>query len=60
MPGAMGRAWKQTAVVAVTEFGRTAAMNGTGGTDHGTGGLAFLFWRRGSRRPGVERLAGPV
>ena len=42
-PGAMGRAWDQTAVVAVTEFGRTAAMNGTGGTDHGTGGLAFLL-----------------
>lgn len=43
MPGAMGRAWDQTAVIAVTEFGRTVAMNGTGGTDHGTGGLAFIF-----------------
>ena len=29
-------------VVVVTEFGRTARANGTGGTDHGTGGVAFL------------------
>ncbi len=34
--------WPQTAVLVVTEFGRTAAMNGTRGTDHGTGGAAFL------------------
>jgi uncharacterized protein (DUF1501 family) len=34
--------WPQTAVLIVTEFGRTAAMNGTRGTDHGTGGCAFL------------------
>lgn len=33
---AMGPAWKQTALVAVTEFGRTVAVNGTNGTDHGT------------------------
>ena len=31
-----------TVVAVVTEFGRTAAANGTAGTDHGTGGLAFL------------------
>lgn len=30
------------AVLTATEFGRTAAVNGTGGTDHGTGGAAFL------------------
>ena len=29
-------------VVVLTEFGRTARVNGTGGTDHGTGGLALL------------------
>ncbi|HWG72054.1 MAG TPA: DUF1501 domain-containing protein [Steroidobacteraceae bacterium] len=29
-------------MLVVTEFGRTAAMNGTRGTDHGTGGAAFL------------------
>ena len=38
----LGPLWQQTAVVVVTEFGRTAAMNGTRGTDHGTGGCAFL------------------
>lgn len=30
--------WGQTAVLAITEFGRTARENGTAGTDHGTGG----------------------
>ncbi len=39
---AMGAAWDRTVVVVVTEFGRTALVNGTGGTDHGTGGVAFL------------------
>jgi uncharacterized protein (DUF1501 family) len=34
--------WEQTAVLVVTEFGRTAAMNGTRGTDHGAGSCAFL------------------
>lgn len=35
-------AWGRTVVVAMTEFGRTARINGTQGTDHGTGGVAFL------------------
>ncbi|WP_342239210.1 DUF1501 domain-containing protein [Inquilinus sp. OTU3971] len=35
-------AWRQTAILTVTEFGRTAAANGSGGTDHGTGSVAFL------------------
>ncbi len=30
-------------VLVSTEFGRTVATNGTGGTDHGTGGAALLF-----------------
>lgn len=34
--------WPRTVVVVVTEFGRMVAVNGTGGTDHGTGGLALL------------------
>lgn len=38
----MGGAWQRTTVAVVTEFGRTAAANGTGGTDHGTGGVVFL------------------
>ena len=39
----MGPAWKDTAVVVVTEFGRTARVNGTGGTDHGTASTALLL-----------------
>jgi uncharacterized protein (DUF1501 family) len=35
--------WKKTAVLVATEFGRTAAINGTRGTDHGTGAAAFLL-----------------
>jgi len=38
----LGPAWSNTAVLVVTEFGRTVAMNGTSGTDHGTAGCAFL------------------
>jgi uncharacterized protein (DUF1501 family) len=38
----LGPLWQQTAVLIATEFGRTAAINGTRGTDHGTGGCAFL------------------
>lgn len=38
----LGAAWAQTVVLVVTEFGRTVAANGTGGTDHGTGALAML------------------
>ena len=38
----MGTAWKKTAVVAMTEFGRTARANGSAGTDHGTGGAMLL------------------
>jgi uncharacterized protein (DUF1501 family) len=39
----LGPAWRQTAVAVVTEFGRTVAVNGTNGTDHGTAGVAFLL-----------------
>lgn len=37
-----GDTWSKTAVVAMTEFGRTVRQNGTQGTDHGTGGLMVL------------------
>jgi uncharacterized protein (DUF1501 family) len=30
-------------VLVITEFGRTARVNGNVGTDHGTGGVAFLL-----------------
>jgi uncharacterized protein (DUF1501 family) len=35
-------AWRRSAVLMVTEFGRTARVNGNQGTDHGTAGAAFL------------------
>lgn len=38
----LGSNWNKTAVVAMTEFGRTARQNGTNGTDHGTGGAMVL------------------
>jgi uncharacterized protein (DUF1501 family) len=38
----LGPAWKDTVIVAITEFGRTARINGTQGTDHGTGTTMFL------------------
>jgi uncharacterized protein (DUF1501 family) len=38
----LGDAWSRTAVLLVTEFGRTVRINGTRGTDHGTGAAAFL------------------
>jgi uncharacterized protein (DUF1501 family) len=43
LKAALGSAWAQTAVLVVTEFGRTARPNGNAGTDHGTGGVAFLL-----------------
>jgi uncharacterized protein (DUF1501 family) len=42
LAGDLGPLWSRTAVLVVTEFGRTAAINGTRGTDHGTAGCAFL------------------
>src|ERR1044072_750901 len=38
----LGDRWQDTSVVAITEFGRTARINGTVGTDHGTATVAFL------------------
>jgi len=39
----LGAHWANTLVLVATEFGRTAAPNGTGGTDHGTASLAWLL-----------------
>jgi uncharacterized protein (DUF1501 family) len=39
---AMSEAWSETVVAVITEFGRTARINGTDGTDHGTGTVAVL------------------
>lgn len=38
----LGDVWANTVVMVVTEFGRTAKANGTGGTDHGTATAAML------------------
>lgn len=38
----LGPVWKDTAIFVATEFGRSARVNGTEGTDHGTGTAAFL------------------
>jgi len=57
----LGDLWGQTAVLALTEFGRTAAENGSGGTDHGTGGVmihaggALRGGRVLGRWPGLAR-----
>ena len=41
----LGSVWDKTAVVCMTEFGRTARENGSGGTDHGTGGvMIYAGW----------------
>lgn len=39
----LGGVWPNTLVIVATEFGRTAAPNGTGGTDHGTASVAMLL-----------------
>ena len=39
----LGAAWADTTVLVATEFGRTAAANGTAGTDHGTASAAMLL-----------------
>ncbi len=54
LKAAMGDTWNQTAVLVITEFGRTAHINGTGGTDHGTGTVAFIA---GGRVAGGRVLA---
>lgn len=48
----LGGQWGRTAVLVMTEFGRTAAENGSRGTDHGTGGTMFLVG--GAVRGGVH------
>ena len=59
---ALGPAWRETALVAVTEFGRTVAVNGNNGTDHGTASVLLLMGGavKGGRMlgdwPGLARL----
>jgi uncharacterized protein (DUF1501 family) len=39
----LSKTWSKTVVAVVTEFGRTVAVNGTRGTDHGTASAAILL-----------------
>jgi uncharacterized protein (DUF1501 family) len=39
----LGTEWSRTAILVCTEFGRTVQVNGTRGTDHGTGAAAFVL-----------------
>jgi len=38
----LGESWRESVIAVITEFGRTARMNGTDGTDHGTATIALL------------------
>lgn len=51
----LGQNWSKTTILAMTEFGRTARENGSGGTDHGTGGAMLMAGGaiRGGRSYGV-------
>ena len=42
MKSNLGDAWRETVIAILTEFGRTARINGSQGTDHGTGTVAIL------------------
>lgn len=55
MKAGLGPVWQETAVLVMTEFGRTVRENGSRGTDHGTGGAMFMAGGavRGGRAYGV-------
>lgn len=54
----LGPAWANTLVICATEFGRTVAANGTGGTDHGTASAALLAGGRLKGGPAAGRVIG--
>jgi uncharacterized protein (DUF1501 family) len=54
----LGPAWANTLVIAATEFGRTVAANGTGGTDHGTASAALLAGGRLKGGPAAGHVLG--
>ncbi len=53
----LGPVWEKTAILCLTEFGRTARQNGTRGTDHGTGGA--VLYAGGALRGGQVNGAWP-
>jgi len=62
MATALGPVWRRTVVIAVTEFGRTVAVNGNNGTDHGTASVVLVLGGaiKGGRLygdwPGLDQL----
>ena len=52
LSGGLGAEWRNTVVVVATEFGRTARINGTKGTDHGTASTALVLGG-GLKRGGI-------
>jgi uncharacterized protein (DUF1501 family) len=54
----LGDSWRDTTVVVMTEFGRTARPNGTQGTDHGTAGAGFVIGPTVSRSAVVSDWPG--
>jgi len=58
---AMGPAWRDTTVVALSEFGRTFRENGNRGTDHGHGTVYWIMGGavRGGRIPGEQVALSP-
>jgi uncharacterized protein (DUF1501 family) len=59
--GEMGRAWNDTVVVVLSEFGRTFRVNGNRGTDHGHGTVYWVAGGsiRGGRVAGEQVAVGP-
>jgi uncharacterized protein (DUF1501 family) len=43
---ALGSDWQETAIVVLSEFGRTVRENGDGGTDHGHGNVVWVLGGR--------------
>ncbi|WP_298217814.1 DUF1501 domain-containing protein [Halothiobacillus sp.] len=43
LPDTMGKAWNETVVVVISEFGRTFRENGNRGTDHGHGSTYWVL-----------------
>ncbi len=54
----MGTDAENVTLVTMSEFGRTARQNGTGGTDHGHANVMFVLGGGGEGRQGLREVAG--